>query len=83
VLIKIDEKTYKEGKMGDNHPMAWYHDFDGGRAFYTNFGHTESTYTEELFVKHLWGGLEYAMGATNPSITARPAASGCPRKTVS
>jgi glucose/arabinose dehydrogenase/cytochrome c551/c552/type 1 glutamine amidotransferase len=66
VLIKIDEKTYKEGKMGDNHPMAWYHDFDGGRAFYTNFGHTESTYTEDLFVKHLWGGLEYAMGGNKP-----------------
>ncbi len=66
VLIKIDEKTYKDGKMGDNHPMAWYHEFDGGRAFYTNFGHTEETYTEDLFLKHLWGGLQYVMGGDNP-----------------
>jgi cytochrome c len=36
VLIKIDEKSYQGGKNGDNHPMSWYHDFDGGRSFYTN-----------------------------------------------
>ena len=41
VLIKIDEKSYKGGINGDNHPMAWYHDYDGGRAFYTELGHTE------------------------------------------
>jgi type 1 glutamine amidotransferase len=31
VLISIDEKSYKGGEHGDNHPMAWYHDYDGGR----------------------------------------------------
>ena len=33
VLLKIDEKSYTGGKNGDNHPMAWYHEFDGGRAW--------------------------------------------------
>jgi cytochrome c len=61
VLVKIDEKTYKDGKMGDNHPMAWYHTFDGGKAFYTNFGHTNETFSEPVFVKHLLGGLKWAM----------------------
>ncbi|MEN9363890.1 MAG: hypothetical protein RI903_1199, partial [Bacteroidota bacterium] len=32
VLVTVDEKSYKDGKMGDFHPMAWYHEFDGGRA---------------------------------------------------
>ena len=42
--------------------MSWYHDFDGGRAWYTNMGHTEATYTEPLFLQHLLGGLRYAIG---------------------
>ena len=58
VLVKIDEKTYKDGKMGDNHPMAWYHNYDGGKAFYTNFGHTDETFSEPVFVKHLLGGIQ-------------------------
>src|SRR3712207_9129325 len=40
-----------------NHPMSWYHEFDGGRAWYTNMGHTEATYAEPLFLRHLLGGL--------------------------
>ena len=62
VLIKIDENTYKGGhRMGD-HPMAWYHDYDGGRAFYTELGHTAESYTEENYLKHLLGGIQYAIG---------------------
>ena len=26
VLAKIDEKSYEGGKMGNDHPMVWYHD---------------------------------------------------------
>lgn len=67
VLIKIDEKTYHGGTNGDNHPMAWYHEFDGGRAFYTSMGHTNETFSEPLFLRHLWGGLNYVLGGANPA----------------
>ncbi len=60
VLITVDEKSYKDGKMGDYHPMAWYHNYDGGRVFYTNFGHTDQTFMEPLFLQHFWGGLQWA-----------------------
>ncbi len=43
VLLTIDEKTYIGGTMGDWHPSAWYHEYDGGRAFYTSLGHTDET----------------------------------------
>lgn len=66
VLVKIDEKSYRGGKNGDDHPMNWYHDFDGGRAFYTNMGHTDETFTEPLFLDHVWEGLHYAMGGDAP-----------------
>ncbi|UYQ92091.1 ThuA domain-containing protein [Chitinophaga horti] len=62
VLMNLDEKSYTGGKMGAEHPISWYHDFDGGRAFYTGLGHTEESYTEAAFLKHLLGGIEYAIG---------------------
>ncbi|MFC5283056.1 ThuA domain-containing protein [Pedobacter alpinus] len=64
VLITIDETSYDAGpkKMGANHPMAWYHDFDGGRSFNTALGHTDESYEEPLFLEHLLGGIKYAMG---------------------
>ncbi|MCC6461419.1 MAG: ThuA domain-containing protein [Saprospiraceae bacterium] len=61
VLITIDEKSYQGGTMGDYHPMAWYHEFDGGRAFYSNMGHTEETFSEALVLQHFWAGLQWTM----------------------
>ncbi len=61
VLLTIDEKSYTGGENGDVHPMAWYHEFDGGRAFYTELGHTDESYADPLYLKHLLGGIQYAM----------------------
>ncbi len=62
VLAKLDESSYEGGKNGDNHPIAWYHNFDGGRAFYTGFGHTDESYVEPMFLRHLMAGITYAIG---------------------
>ena len=62
VLLTIDEKTYNGGVNGDYHPMAWYHDFDGGRAFYTELGHTKESFYEDLYLKHILNGIQYAIG---------------------
>jgi cytochrome c len=61
-LATLDENSYEGGDNGDFHPIAWYHDFDGGRAFYTGGGHTNETYSEPLFLHHILGGIAYAMG---------------------
>jgi type 1 glutamine amidotransferase len=42
--------------------MSWYHDYDGGRSFYTALGHTGASYTEPQFLQHLLGGIQYAIG---------------------
>ncbi|MCP1383596.1 ThuA domain-containing protein [Runella salmonicolor] len=62
VLATLDESTYQGGANGVNHPFIWYREFDGGRSFYTGGGHTDESYVEPLFVQHLLGGIEYAMG---------------------
>jgi cytochrome c len=60
--LKIDEKSYTGGENGDNHPMAWYHEYEGGRAFYTELGHTDESFADPLYLGHLLAGIQYAMG---------------------
>lgn len=62
VLAYLDESTYEGGKNGEKHPIAWYHETKGGRAFYTAGGHTSDSYSEPLFRKHLLGGIRYVLG---------------------
>jgi len=61
VLVKIDESSYQGGKMNNDHPIVWYHRFDGGRVFYTGLGHTPEAYVDPLFLKQLLAGIKWAM----------------------
>ncbi|WP_394974236.1 ThuA domain-containing protein [uncultured Croceitalea sp.] len=60
-VLKLDETSYEGGTNGDNHPIAWYHEYDGGRAYYTGGGHTNESYTEPDFVNHLLGAIEWCL----------------------
>jgi glucose/arabinose dehydrogenase len=62
VLATLDETTYSGGTMGHDHPIAWCHSYNGGRAFYTAGGHTSASYSEPLFLEHLLGGIRFAAG---------------------
>lgn len=62
VLMNLDEKSYEGGTNGENHPIAWYHMYDGGRAFYTGGGHTNASYTEPAFRQHLLGAISWCLG---------------------
>ena len=62
VVMTVDESTYEGGENGEYHPMSWYHEYDGGRAFYTALGHTDESFQETLFLQHLLGGIQYAIG---------------------
>ncbi|MDO7085537.1 ThuA domain-containing protein [Pseudocolwellia sp. AS88] len=68
-LLSVDEGTYdakvvRKGKtyngMGSFHPVAWYHNYDGGRSFYTGLGHMNEHYSNTLFLEHLYGGIYWA-----------------------
>src|SRR6478609_7961179 len=61
VLANLDESSYEGGVNGDNHPIAWYHDFDGGKAFYTGMGHTKESYEDPLYLQHILGGIQSVM----------------------
>jgi cytochrome c len=66
ILLNLDEKSYQGGTNGENHPIAWYRDFDGGRTWYTGLGHTNEAYQDEAFLQMLWGGIQYAAGPGTP-----------------
>jgi len=66
LLISADESSFIDGKMGSVHPISWYHEFDGGRAFVTVMGKASSAYSEPAFLQHIQGGLQYAVGENKP-----------------
>lgn len=61
VLLTLDTDSYEGSDHKGNHPIAWYHEFNGGRSFYTGMGHTEASFSNELYLEHLWGGIMYTL----------------------
>jgi type 1 glutamine amidotransferase len=61
--LKLPEKTKKAAEsLPDAVPLAWCHEFEGARSFYTALGHKKEYYSDPLFRKHLLGGLQWALG---------------------
>lgn len=61
VLMTVDESTYEGGISGSDHPITWANEYDGGRAFYTGFGHLfqkDHPFLSEMLI----GGVEWAAG---------------------
>jgi len=69
VLLAVDLNTIEDPEMekypgdtfGDLFPLAWYHEFDGGREFFTALGHDIEHYKDENFRKHLTGGILWVL----------------------
>jgi cytochrome c len=57
VLASVDDTSYSGSTMGAHHPVTWCHDYDGGRSFYTAFGHTAESYREANVLHLLLGGI--------------------------
>jgi glucose/arabinose dehydrogenase len=68
ILLTIDEGGFTfpnfppTQSMGADHPIAWYKEFEGGRAFYTNLGHRPETWSDPRFLTHLLAGIRWAAG---------------------
>lgn len=62
VLAVLDETTYEGGTMGDVHPIIWLHEYRGGRAVYTGFGHTSESYDEPEMRRLLLNAILWTAG---------------------
>lgn len=58
------KEKYPGQKFGNEFPLAWRHEFEGGRAWYTALGHQAEHYSDPQFTRHLLGGILWAMGET-------------------
>ena len=64
--VNFDQKMQlHDPKFGADHPLAWCHEFEGGRSFYTALGHKNEYYNDPLFRKHLLGSIQWAMKLEN------------------
>jgi len=68
-ILAVDEKTYnpkvdwgakKSDGMGEFHPLSWYHNYDGGRSFYTALGHIPANFSDPAFLNHIYAGILWA-----------------------
>ncbi len=62
-----DEKktTYPGSTFGNYFPVAWCHEFEGGRQFYTSLGHKAEYYKDPVYLQHLLGGIQWALNDKN------------------
>lgn len=70
VLLRVDESTYEPvrdyfktrgGKpMGKDHPIAWLHENDGGRFFYTELGHDVRSLDTKFGRQHIIEAIKWA-----------------------
>jgi uncharacterized protein len=67
VLLSMSKHPNKD-EAGD-FPVAWTNRVGKGRMFYTSLGHREDVYQNDLYLKHLTGGLQWALGLAEGSDT--------------
>ncbi|KAJ4324082.1 hypothetical protein N0V84_004048 [Fusarium piperis] len=63
VLVRGDTSSFRGGRMGDDHPLVWCQDFEGGRSFYTALGHFDEAYEDEWFISQLEKAIIWTSGA--------------------
>jgi len=71
-MTSVDDKgavEYPGKTFGDLFPLVWYHEFDGGRQWFTALGHSKEDYSMPLFSKHLLGGILWAMENGKPDFS--------------
>jgi len=70
VLLRVDESTFEPvrdyfktrgGKaMGKDHPIAWLHENEGGRFFYTELGHDVQSLDTKFGRQHIVEAIKWA-----------------------
>jgi type 1 glutamine amidotransferase len=56
-LLKVDVSSFPNPL-----PLAWYHQFDGGREFYLALGHNKEDYANPILYGMIENGILWAMG---------------------
>lgn len=63
-LTTIEDKgkdEYPGVVFGDLYPSAWCQEFDGGRQWYTSYGHHIKHYSDPTYRQHVLGGILWTL----------------------
>jgi uncharacterized protein len=61
LLVTLDPVSIGQ-PAGPAWPVSWSRQYGGGRIFYTSMGHTIDSFSEPLFLQHVEGGFDWAVG---------------------
>lgn len=50
------------GGYAELYPSVWYYDYDGGHTWCTVYGHDKKDYSDPVYVKHIFQGIQYIAG---------------------
>jgi uncharacterized protein len=64
-LTSLDKMKIDANGFGNPLPLAWWHEFDGGREFYLALGHNKEDYAKPLLYGVIEGGILWAMKRVN------------------
>ncbi len=62
LLVTLDPVSIGQ-PAGPDWPVSWSRQYGGGRIFYTSMGHTIASFSEPMFLQHVGGGLDWAIGS--------------------
>lgn len=57
ILLRGDPTSFKGGKHGDDHPLAWCQEFEHGKSAYIALGHFDEAYEDKWFVGIVRSGI--------------------------
>lgn len=57
ILLRGDTSSFKGGKHGKDHPLAWCQEFEGGRSAYIALGHFHEAWDSGWYVSLVRRGL--------------------------
>lgn len=55
------ERSDVRRRPDNDYAVSWVRRFGGGRVFYTSFGHDERAWLNGPTLKHILGGIQYAL----------------------
>jgi len=64
ILLEGDLSTLTDSQKPKDRatqPLAWCHEFEGGRSWYTSLAHKKEDYSKPDLQKHILGGILWAM----------------------
>jgi type 1 glutamine amidotransferase len=63
-LSGLDKVKFDPNAFPNPLPLAWYHEFDGGREIYIALGHSKEEYSNPILCGLIENGILWAMGNT-------------------